>query len=51
MAYSLNLLADVELGGVEVDKLPREPEHLALAQAQDQDEHERRVQRLTCRAG
>ena len=51
MAYSLNLLTDVQLGSVEVDQLPGEPENLALAQAQDQDEHERRVQRFTCRAG
>lgn len=51
MAYSLNLLADVELGGVGVDQLLGEPEDFALAQAENQDEHERRVQRFTCRAG
>ena len=51
MADSLNLLADVEFGGVQVDQLPGEPEYLALTQAQDQDEHECRVERFACRAG
>ena len=51
MAYSLNLLTDVQLGSVEVDQLPGKPQDFALAQAENQDEHERRVQRFTCRAG
>jgi hypothetical protein len=38
VADPLDLLTDVELGGVEVDQFPGEPEDFALAQAQDQDQ-------------
>ena len=38
MADQLELLADIQLGGVQVDEFPGEPEYLAFAQAQDQDE-------------
>jgi hypothetical protein len=51
MADALDLLAEVEFGLIQVDEFPGEPEYLALAQAQDQDEHERCVKRLTRGAG
>ena len=44
-ADALELLADVQLTRVEVDQLPGEPEDFALAQAQDQNQNEGRVQR------
>ena len=40
---ALKLLANVQLGSVEIDPIPGEPEHLALAQAQDDDENVGRV--------
>ena len=40
MADSLELLADVQLGGVQVDELPGKPEYLALTQTKDQDQDE-----------
>ena len=36
VADPLDLLSDVQFGGVEVDQFPGETEYLALAQAQDQ---------------
>ena len=39
------------LGGVEIDPIPGEPEYLALAQAQDDDENVSGVQRITVVAG
>jgi hypothetical protein len=41
MVHSLNLPTDVQLGSIEIDQLPREPEYFALAQAQDQNERDR----------
>jgi hypothetical protein len=46
VADLLDLLADVELGGIEVDQFPGEPEDFTLAQAQDQDQYESGVKRL-----
>jgi hypothetical protein len=45
-ADALKLFSNVEFTSVEVDQLPGEPEYFALAQAQDQDEHERGVECL-----
>ena len=36
-ANTLELLADVQFGGVEVGEFPGEPQEFSLAQAQDQD--------------
>ena len=47
----LELLADVQLGSVEIDPIPGEPEYLALAQAQDDDENVSGVQRITVATG
>ena len=46
MADPLELLADIQLGGVQVDEFPGEPEYLAFAQAQDQDQDEGGVECL-----
>src|ERR1700750_2934516 len=46
VADPLDVLDDVELGGVEVYQFPGKPEDFTLAQAQDQDQHEGGVQSL-----
>jgi len=46
VADPLELLADIQLGGVQVDEFPGEPEYLAFAQAQDQDQDEGGVECL-----
>ena len=51
MADPLEPLADIQLGGVQVDEFPGEPEYLAFAQAQDQDQDEGGVERLACVPG
>jgi len=51
VADPLELLADIQLGGVQVDEFPGEPEYLAFAQAQDQDQDEGGVERLACVPG
>jgi len=51
VADPLELLADIQLGGVQVDEFPGEPEYLAFAQAQDQDQDEGGVECLACAPG
>ncbi|HLI37260.1 MAG TPA: hypothetical protein VKV80_07940 [Streptosporangiaceae bacterium] len=41
---TLKLLSDIQLGGIEVDSIPGEPEHFALAQVQHEDEDVGRVE-------
>ena len=50
-ADTLDLLADVELGAVEVDQLPGEAQEFALAQAEDQDQDVGGVQHVAVTAG
>ena len=50
-ADALDLLADVQLSGVEVDQLPGEPEQLPFAQPEDQDQDVGRVQHVVVVAG
>jgi hypothetical protein len=50
-ADPLDLLADVQLGRIEVGQIPGQSEDFALAQAQGQAQDERGVQRFTVAAG
>jgi len=47
MADTLELLADVQLGGVEVDLVPGQAEDFTSAQAEDEDQDEGGVERFT----
>ena len=49
VADSLDLLSDIEIGGVEVDQIPGQAEDFALAQAHDEDQDEGGVEGLVCR--
>ena len=51
VADALNLLADVQLGSIEVDQLPGEPEQFPFAQPEDQDQDVGRVQHVVIAAG
>jgi hypothetical protein len=44
---SLDLLTDIEFRGPEVDQLPGKPEHLTLAQAQDQNQAKGGIERFS----
>jgi len=46
MADPLDLFAHIQFGGIEVDQLPGEPEHLSLAQAHEEDQDKCCVERL-----
>jgi hypothetical protein len=43
---TLNLLADVQLGGVEIGLVPGKAEDFSLAQAEDEDQDEGGVERF-----
>ncbi|GAA3948341.1 hypothetical protein GCM10023085_33260 [Actinomadura viridis] len=47
----LDLPAHRQLGLVQVDVIPAQPEHLPTPQAQDENEHERRLERIPPLAG
>lgn len=46
MTDALELFADVQFGGIEVNLIPGQAENFALAQAEDEHQDEGRVQRL-----
>jgi hypothetical protein len=47
MTDSLDLFSDIQFGGIQVHWLPGEPEYLTTAKAQDEDQNEGGVQRLS----